>query len=171
MNEKTQNKFYDWREGVREGNEDFVLISKGKEGWRYVYKKHHLPVIAMKVFVEKGNTFEEYLSFNNTSAADAKPCTFIIKDFEKIIFKDNENNLHPFGLKEVQPRNSKLFAYIKVKEFTTIIFASAEQNKVNIYEKFIDSSEDATTPCIFDLLASNTVASDSREVDFDEMFS
>jgi len=42
MNEKTQNKFYDWREGVVEGNEDFVLISKGKEGWRYVYKKHHL---------------------------------------------------------------------------------------------------------------------------------
>ena len=171
MNEKANKKYFLWREEVKNGKDQVVFVAKRKEIWYYLYKGYAVPVKAMKVLLDKGNGFEEYTSFNETADGNTRDFSLLIKDFEKIILKDSEEKLYSFGLKDVKPDIKSFFAYIKVENFCTLIFADAEKNSVNIFEKCLNLSEDAVTSCIFDGLSQQASNFDSREGELDELFS
>lgn len=151
--EKIAKKFYEWMDQMKSGNDRVVFIAKSKGQCIYAFKNVTFPVNAVKVWVDKGEGLEEYISYEGTNAQHVVDFSLIVKNSSKLIFADGENKLHAYGLKDVVNDFKKIIGYIKAGKLITIVFASAEKNSVTVIEKIVDTEEDAATSCLFDNLS------------------
>ena len=151
--EKIAKKFYEWMDKMKTENERVVFIAKSKERCIYAYKNVTFPVNAVKVWVDKGNGLEEYITYKGANDPNVGDFSMIIKDSNKLIIEDAEKKLHSYGLKDVVNDFKKIIGYIKAGKLITIVFASAEKNLVTVIEKIVDTEEDAATSCLFDNLS------------------
>ena len=131
-------------------NERVVFIAKSKERCIYAFKNVTFPVNAVKVWVDKGNGLEEYITYKGANDPNVGDFSMIIKDSNKLIIEDAEKKLHSYGLKDVVHDFKKIIGYIKAGKLITIVFASAEKNAVTVIEKMVDASEEIATACLFD---------------------
>lgn len=167
MSEKTSEKYAAWRQKAMLGKEGFVFITKHQGRWFYMYKNHDLQILSMKILVDKGSGFEQLTDIDSVNLG-SYDCSLVIKDFNKLIFRDADEQLHPYGLKKDKADFKKIILYIKISNITTLIFASAESNTVNVFERCIDSQSDAVISCLFDTPLHSTVTVELSGGEFDE---
>ena len=114
MSEKNRQKYEEWRNGAMLGKEGLVFVTKYQGSWIYVYRNHNLPILSLKILVDKGSGFEQIATLGEGVNQDSD-CSLVIKDFNKLIFRDADGKLHPYGLKKAKQILRKSFYILKFR--------------------------------------------------------
>ena len=169
-NDKAKEKFNIYREKMKTQDENVALIAYYKERYRYIFRNKAVPIDAMKIWIDRGKGLEEVIAFKDANTPGMQNFSMLIKDEEKVIFKDQCEIFHAFGIKDVETEWKKLIAFFKIGNSDVIIFASAETNSVEILMKRLRIQKDAIMACLFESQNSSVSGNNSDGVDFNELF-
>lgn len=164
-------KFYKYQEKMVMQDENISLITYYKERYVYILKNKIIPIDAMKIWVDKGTGLEERIEFKDSSDTNTQNIAMIIKDGEKLVFKDQCEQFYAFGIGGVKSDLKKLVAFIKSGSGDMIVFASAETNSIEILMKHIRLQNDAILECLFERQTNPVTKTKFDGVDLNEIFS
>jgi len=156
--EENKKRYFGLKREAEQESDFHVFLGKGKSSPLCARSGAVFPIESAKVILDKGDgkhIVESFLS-DSGQTNDVK-FSLVMEKHQKMVFVHDEHGLHSFGYDKNYTELQHVFIYVRMKYFVTMIFASADSKRVNVYERVIDE-DDSTTAMIniiFDKIAEN----------------
>jgi hypothetical protein len=128
---KLQVRKIEWLEKLREGDDNYVMISRKGDQWYFVTQKCVEQIYLLRFAIDEGDGLRrEYVYDIDMLETDALDFTAIIKGERELLLEDG-NGLVAFGIEGVEAPAKGIFIYFRTERRHVFLFGSRESCSVH----------------------------------------